>query len=88
MTADDDKAPVVIFETQDENEAGIVQKLLETHGIYGYRTSDITRSLYPITIDGLGLVKVLVAGEHQADALRILREFLESQSLAEGEEIT
>jgi hypothetical protein len=62
--AAEEKPPVVIFETQDDNEAGIVQGLLESNNIYSYRTSDISHSVYPITVDGLGLVKVLVAGEH------------------------
>jgi hypothetical protein len=65
-----------------------VQGLLETNGIYSYRTSDITHSVYPLTVDGLGLVKVLVAGEHQAEALRILRDFQEDRPLADGEEIS
>jgi hypothetical protein len=88
MAGEQDKPPVVIFQTQDENEASIVQGLLETHGVYSYRTADITHSVYPITVDGLGLIKVLVAGEKEEEARRILREFQEGRPLEDGEEIS
>jgi ribonuclease-3 len=55
----------VIFHTHSDVEASIVHALLEAHGIPSVVTSDRPQSIFPVSINGLGDVRIAV---HQADA--------------------
>ena len=61
----------VIFRTQSDIEASVVRGLLETHGIRTLLSSDVPHSVLPLTIDGLGEVRLSV-GFNDADAARQL----------------
>jgi ribonuclease III len=64
----------VVFRTQSDIEASIVRGLLEAHGIETAASSDLTHSVFPLTIDGLGEVRVSVPAEKAEAAIRIIRE--------------
>jgi len=64
----------VIFRTWDDTEAELVRGLLESYGIPCSVISDITHSVWPLTVDGLGEIRLSVAGEAAEEAKRILRE--------------
>ena len=61
----------VIFRTQSDIEASVVLGLLETHGIRALQASDVPHSVFPLTIDGLGEVRLSVR-EDQAEGARQL----------------
>ena len=59
----------VVFRTNSDIEASIVRGLLEAHGIYAALSSDLTHAVFPLSIDGLGEVRVSVPAS-QADEAR------------------
>jgi hypothetical protein len=83
--AEEKDVSVVVFQTQNENEALVIEGLLEVHGIFCYRTSDISHSVYPLSVDGLGLVKVLVHSSKAEEALRIIQEHSREQQEGQQE---
>jgi len=56
----DTTRPVVVFRSSGDAEAGVVRALLESYGIPCNLSSDITHIAYPLTVDGLGEVRVSV----------------------------
>jgi len=83
----------VIFRTWDDTEAEIIRGLLESYGIPCGVISDITHSVYPLTTDGLGEIRLSVPEEAAEEAERILREHradgpagaLKAEALSEAE---
>ncbi|HSK10806.1 MAG TPA: ribonuclease III [Vicinamibacterales bacterium] len=67
-------ALTVIFRTQSDIEASIVRGLLEAHGIYVNLSSDVPHSVFPLSINGLGEVRVLVPNDHADEAREIIRQ--------------
>ncbi len=63
---------VVIFRTHSDIEASIVRGLLETHGIRSLASSDVPHSIFPLTIDGLGEVRIAVHEGDADDARRVI----------------
>ena len=62
----------IIYRTWSDHEAQIVKGILELYGIPVCLDSHLSHTLYPLTIDGLGEVRVLVpsaAGEQAKDIL-------------------
>jgi len=51
---------VVIFRTSSGIEAGIVRSLLEAHGIMSVVSSDVPQSIFPLSVDGLGTIRIAV----------------------------
>lgn len=64
--------PVVIFRTHSDVEASIVRGLLESHGIQVLASSAIAHTLFPLTIDGLGEVRLSVHPDAAEEARRII----------------
>jgi ribonuclease-3 len=70
-----ESAPLtVVFRTHSDIEASIVRGLLEAHGIDTAASSDLTHAVFPLTIDGLGEVRISVPAEQADTARRIIRE--------------
>ena len=70
----------VIFRTQSDIEANVVRGLLVTHGIHALLASDLPHAVFPLTIDGLGEVRLSVRQE-EADAARgLIADFREEVS--------
>ena len=63
---------VVIFRTHSDTEASIVRGLLETHGISVLVSSDLPHSVFPLTIDGLGEVRLVVRTDEADEAQRVI----------------
>lgn len=74
----------VIFRTQSDIEASVVQGLLDTHGIETLLASDIPHSVFPLTIDGLGEVRVSVRAADAERAKRLIDDFRDEVSLTVG----
>jgi ribonuclease III len=64
----------VVFRTNSDIEASIVRGLLEAHGIETGASSDLTHAVFPLTIDGLGEVRISVSADQAGAAERIIRE--------------
>jgi ribonuclease III len=62
----------VIFHTQSDVEAQVVHALLEAHGIPSVITSDRPQSIFPVSINGLGDVRLSVHRDDAGDAARII----------------
>lgn len=63
---------VVIFRTHSDIEASIVRGLLEAHGISSLVSSDVPHAIFPLTVDGLGEVRLAVRADEADDARRII----------------
>lgn len=62
----------VIFRTWNDAEAELVRGLLESYGIPCQVTSQIAHSVVPLTVDGLGEIRLSVPGEAVEEAQEIL----------------
>ena len=56
---------VTIFRTQSDVEASIVRGLLEANGVFSILSSPVTHSVFPLTVNELGEVRIAV---HPEDA--------------------
>lgn len=68
---------VVVFRTHSEIEASVVRGLLETHGIESLVSSAAPRSVFPLTVNGLGEVRIAVHASEADDAARIIESHRE-----------
>ncbi len=64
----------IVFRTHSDIEASIVRGLLEAHGIETAASSDLTHAVFPLSIDGLGEVRISVPSDDAETAQRIIRE--------------
>jgi Putative prokaryotic signal transducing protein len=62
----------VVFRTWSDQEAQIVKGILELYGIPVCLETDLSHALYPLTLDGLGEIRVLVPNEAGEEAQTIL----------------
>jgi ribonuclease-3 len=62
----------VIFRTQSDVEASIVRGLLEANGVPSVTTSDVPHNIFPLTVSGLGEVRISVREEDAEEARRII----------------
>src|SRR5262245_27942310 len=62
----------VIFRTHSEIEASVVRSLLEAHGIMSVVSSDVPHSIFPLSVDGLGEVRIGVHESVAEEAQRII----------------
>jgi ribonuclease-3 len=63
---------VVIFRTHSDIEAQIVRSLLEAHGVMSVISSDVPHSIFPLSVDGLGEVRIAVHPGEAEEAVRII----------------
>jgi ribonuclease-3 len=63
---------IVIFRTQSDVEASIVRGLLEANGVPSVITSDVPHNIFPLTVNGLGEVRISVRDEDADEARRII----------------
>ena len=62
----------VIFRTQSDIEANVVEALLDSHGVQTMRTAGPTPGLFPFSVNPLGETQIAVRDEDAADAVRII----------------
>ena len=75
MSEQESGGPVVaVHECYDDGEAEVVIALLRHYGIEGFANSEVPHSVLPITANGLGRVRVLVAEGLAETALSIIAE--------------
>jgi ribonuclease-3 len=69
--------PTVVFRTCSDIEASIVKGLLDAHGIEARLSSDIPHSVFPLTVNGLGEVRVSVSSDQAEAATRLISDYQE-----------
>ena len=62
----------VIFRTSSGIEARIVRSLLEAHGIMSVVSSEVPQSIFPLSVDGLGDIRLAVHHSEAEEAERII----------------
>jgi ribonuclease-3 len=63
---------VVIFRSHSDVEASIVRGLLEAHGVRSLVTSGVSRSVFPLTVNELGEVRIAVNAADELEARQII----------------
>lgn len=64
----------LLLKTWDDTEAELVRGILESYGIPCQVISQITHSVVPLTVNGLGEIRLSVPEEAAEEARRILAE--------------
>ena len=64
--------PIVVFRTQSDVEASVVRALLESYGIKVLLSSDVPHNLFPLTVNGLGEVRLSVRPDQAEEAQRLI----------------
>lgn len=66
----------LLTEIQGRLEADLLESYLEAHGIDVELIQEaVGRTIYPVTVNGLGLVQVFVPKARAAEARALLKEF-------------
>jgi ribonuclease III len=63
---------VVIFRSSSAIEARVVRSLLEAHGVMSVVSSDVPHAIFPLSVDGLGEVRLSVHPDDAEEARRII----------------
>ena len=75
-----DTEPAVVFRTQSDIEANVVRGLLETHGISAVLSSVGLHAIFPMTVSGLGAMRLSVRAEEAEAATRLIADFRQEVS--------
>jgi hypothetical protein len=62
----------VIARVWNDSEANLLRSLLESYGINVSVSSDLTHSVYPLTVDGLGEIRISVPEAQRSEAIGII----------------
>ncbi len=77
---------VEIYRTWDEPKAHQIKELLGDFDIGCYLSSHITHSVYPIPVDGLGEIRVMVPEEYAEEAEEILQSYFPDDEEDQGDD--
>lgn len=66
--------PRLLLTTWSDAEAALVAQILEQEGIPCQVVSDVSHALFPLTVDGLGEVRVLVPASRHDEAAALIAE--------------
>jgi ribonuclease-3 len=72
-----DSGLTVIFRTQSDIEANVVEALLDSHGVESLRTAGPTPGLFPFSLNPLGETAISVRSSDALDAVRIIESHRE-----------
>jgi hypothetical protein len=72
LDADADATLVEIYRAAGDEEAFIVQGLLESEGIWCALSSDVPHTVLPLNVDGLGAVRISVADKDAERARSVI----------------
>lgn len=68
---------VTVYRAWGEAEAQVIRALLESSGVKCRMVEHGPQSIYPVTVDGLAEVQIMVPEEEEAEALAIVRAYRE-----------
>jgi len=64
---------VEVYRAAGEIEAQVIKGLLESYGIPCFLKGDAARTIYGLTVDGLGEVRIMVQESMAEEARRLIR---------------
>jgi hypothetical protein len=70
----DEEPAALLLQVWDDGEAEVVRRLLETYGIPCQVVSSISHRVFPLSVDGLGEIRILVPSDRLHDAEAIVAE--------------
>jgi len=62
----------IVYRTWSDLEAQLIKGILELYGIPVSLSTDISHTLYPFTVDGLGETRILVPRQAEGEAQDII----------------
>jgi hypothetical protein len=74
---DPDATLVEVYEAAGDNEAFIIKGLLESEGIWCSLESDVPHSVFPLDVDGLGAVRIMVSEDDAEHATQLIAQYRE-----------
>jgi hypothetical protein len=70
-----DKAPpVVVARAWTDSEASVIKSLLESYSIPCHYASEIPHRIYPVSVEGLGEIRIFVPAVFAQEACQILED--------------
>ena len=70
---------VEVFRTWNEQKADMIKALLQDFDINCHLSSHITHSVYPIPVDGLGEIRVMVPKKDEEKSTDIIENYFSSE---------
>lgn len=77
---------VEVHSTWNEQKAELIKSLLGDYGISCYLSSHITHSVYPIPVDGLGEIRVMVPKEDEDRATDLVKSYFSPDEFEKEED--
>ncbi len=71
---DGQRGVVLLMRTWNDTEAEMVRQILAGHGIPCQVVSDVPHTVWPIAVDGLGEVRILVKASREAEARNLIAD--------------
>ena len=71
---------VEVYEASGDNEAFVIKGLLESDGIWCSLESDVPHSVFPLDVDGLGAVRLMVSEEDAERAAKLISSYREKHA--------
>ncbi|MFW6111832.1 MAG: putative signal transducing protein [Candidatus Bipolaricaulota bacterium] len=76
---------VEVFVTWNEQKAELIKALLGDYGINCYLSSHITHSVYPIPVDGLGEIRVMVPEKDRERSTNLIENYFSKEDPAQDD---
>jgi len=76
----DKSAPVIVARAWADSEATVIKSLLESYNIPCHYSSELPHRIYPVSVEGLGQIRIFVPASLAQEAKRILDEHRRSEA--------
>lgn len=76
---------VEVFVTWNDQKAELIKALLGDYGINCYLSSHITHSVYPIPVDGLGEIRVMVPEKDKERSTNLIENYFSKEDSAQDD---
>lgn len=76
----DKTAPIIVARTWTDSEASVIKSLLESYSIPCHYSSELPQRFYPVSVEGLGEIKIFVPAPLAQEAMCILSEHRRHQA--------
>lgn len=76
---------VEVFVTWNEQKAELIKALLGDYGINCHLSSHITHSVYPIPVDGLGEIRVMVPEKDKERSTNLIENYFSKEDPAKDD---
>lgn len=75
---------ISVYQTWEEHKAEMIKELLRKEEIECYLSSQVSHSVYPIPVDGLGKIEIMVEQKNGEEARKIIDEFFPDDGKEDG----